>query len=61
MVRLEFIHDQSYCSLRYLKHYHVNSGDDLILIAKNMEELIEKFKKWTESMETTGLQINMKK
>ena len=34
--------------------------DDLVLIAKSMEELIEKFKKWKEGMETKGLCINRK-
>ena len=32
-----------------------------MLIADSMEELIEKFEKWKEVMETKGLQINMKK
>ena len=33
--------------------------DDLVLIAVSIRELIEKFKKWKEGMETEGLQINM--
>ena len=34
---------------------------DFVPIAENMEELIEKFKKWKDGMETKGLRINMKK
>ena len=34
--------------------------DDLLLIEVSIE-LIEKYKKWKEGMETKGLQINMKK
>ena len=36
-------------------------ADDLVLIAGSMEELIEKFKKWKEGMETKRLWIYMKK
>ena len=36
-------------------------ADDFVLTAERMEELIEKFKKWKEDMETNGLRLNMKK
>ena len=34
--------------------------NNLVLIAEGMEELIKKFKKWSEGMEIKGLQTNMK-
>ena len=35
-------------------------NDDIVLIAESMEELIERFKKWKEGMETNRLKINIK-
>ena len=73
MVKVGVIKNQysvPYSSLGYLKHCQMSSdqvyqellyADGLVLIAESMEELIQKFKKWKEGMDTRGHWINMKK
>ena len=36
-------------------------ADDLVLIAESMDELIEKFTRWKEGMESKGLRVNILK
>ena len=49
------------CEFRSGCPHELIYADDLVLIAESMEELIEKFKKWKEGMETKKRRINMKK
>ena len=36
-------------------------ADDLVLMAKSMEELVEKFQRWKDIMESKGLRVNIEK
>ena len=36
-------------------------GDDLVLMAKTMEELIEKINRWKDCMERKGMKVNIAK
>ena len=36
-------------------------ADDLVLMAESMEELVEKFQRWKDSMESKGLRVNIGK
>ena len=36
-------------------------ADDLVLMAESMEELVEKFQRWKDTMESKGLRVNIGK